>query len=240
MRSIILTLLLFSSFAAFSQIENPKRNSSLKIYNLTTVERDYAPMFPDSLSSGYSENFYNVQLFHPTFAFQWYNAKGNAHEIELTGFRLSNSETNGWSSSSRQPSISTHPRYAHTGALVSLRYEYILFVKREGAPRLTPSLGLGVNPYYKFDIYRSSITTVFPEQYQAAGVRFFAIPRLNYSLSDRLYLDLNFPVAIHDAKVVSAKHEDPTIPINDRRRTSFETESFSPLFSARFGVGIRL
>gem|GEM_PF-823891 len=241
MRSLIFSFaLLFCSFAAFSQNENPKRQSSLKIYNLTTVERDYSPQFFDSLGNEYRDNFYNIQLLHPTIAYQWFNAKGNAHEIELTSLRMSTSESNRWAFYSRNQSNLTAAQDLQASAMISLRYEYILFLKRETDPKLMPSLGLGVNPYYMLDIFRSTVTTVFPERFQAVGIRFFAIPRLNYSLSDRLYLDLNFPISLYDAKLVTSKSENPTIPNNERKRSSVEVESFAPLFSARLGIGIRL
>ncbi len=119
MRSLIFSFaLLFCFFAAFSQNENPKRQSSLKIYNLTTVERDYSPQFIDSLGNEYRDNFYNIQLLHPTIAFQWYNAKGNAHEIELTSLRMSTSESNRWAFYSRNQSNLTAAQDLQSSAMI--------------------------------------------------------------------------------------------------------------------------
>ncbi len=241
MRSLLLAFFLIClSFSAFSQNDNALRKTSLKIYNLTTVERDYPPQYTDSLGDPNMSTYYNVQLLHPTIALQWYNASGNGHEIELTSFRMSTNETNQWSYYSRNPAIPSHPSMQHTSAIISLRYEFILFTKQEGEPKLVPALGFGINPYYMMDIYNSSISTVFPEQFQSFGARFFAIPRLNYSISERLYLDLNFPISIYDYRLVFAKDENPAIPINERTTTIFDSESFAPLFSARVGLGIRL
>lgn len=230
----------FMTLSAFSQNENPIRNASLKIYNLTTVDRIYTRQLSDSTDNPDSNTNYDIQLLHPTFAYQWLNAKGNGHEIELTSFRMTASESNKWSQYAQNPSSLTPAPYAQSSAVISLRYEYILFLKRGGEPKLVPAMGFGFNPYYMVDIYTPTISTAFPEIFQAVGARFFAIPRLNYSISDRVYLDLNFPVSIHDFKFVTARNEDPGIPISERKTTTIDTESFAPVFSARIGVGIRL
>ena len=78
----------------FSQNTNLDYKKAIKIYNLTSYEKYSKSEYIDDSSSAYLlSTVSDLQILHPTFAFQWKTRKNNFQEIEISYLMLGKKST---------------------------------------------------------------------------------------------------------------------------------------------------
>lgn len=80
----------------------------------------------------------------------------------------------------------------------------------------------------------------FPQSTTYIGLKGFVIPRLSYSVSQKLYVDLNMPVCAMDFYAQMDKNKNPTLPVKEQSNTTQNFELMPEFFSLRLGVGLRI
>lgn len=243
MKNKPLTLLLWIVVVktGWTQNTNLDYKSALKIYNLTTFEEQTkSRKLNDSSFYRYQYTNTTLQIFHPTIAFQWKSKKNNFHEIELTSLMLgkigsqteiiNDTTNNGQTISGSDQKIT----------VISARYEYILNFNKSKVSKFVPSIGFGINPYYRQNNYSPKISSSFSTSDISLGMRTFITPRLTYFVTSKLFIDLNIPLCFFDTFFFVNKDENPTIPVQQRTITTFDYRQFPKIFSGRLGVGLKL
>ena len=90
---LLLTVLQFVAHC-FSQNTNLDYKKAIKIYNLTSYEKYSKSEYIDDSSSAYLlSTVSDLQILHPTFAFQWKTRKNNFQEIEISYLMLGKKST---------------------------------------------------------------------------------------------------------------------------------------------------
>jgi hypothetical protein len=222
--------------------QNPQLQykSALKIYNLASLEKytnstdsntDYSTLF--------TFNTRRLDIFHPTLAFQWNNKKKNTHEVELTRFSV-NKVLNSTSSQAGNSAQSQTLSGADVLTVdISLRYEYILNLRKPKDKKMIPSLGFAINPYLNYISIQSLASTTFASSSWHLGARLFVVPRLNFHLSSRIFLDLNIPVCLVDDYQLRNANSSPNLSLENRITYSNFFEFLPKVYSVRFGVGFK-
>lgn len=240
-KPLTLLLLIIVVKTGWTQNTNLDYKSALKIYNLTTFEEQTkSRRLNDSSSYRYQYTNTTLQFLHPTIAFQWKSKKNNFHEIELTSLMLGkigtqieiiNDTTNNGQTISGGDQKTT---------VISARYEYILNLNKSKASKFVPSIGFGINPYYRQNNYSPKISSSFSTSEISVGMRTFITPRLTYFVTSKLFIDVNIPLCFFDTFYFVDKEENPAIPVQQRTITTFNYSQFPKIFSGRLGVGLKL
>jgi len=225
----------------WSQNTNLNFQSGIKLYNTTIFEEQSKSMLVSDTSSiriQYTNK--NSQILHPTIAFQWKSKTNNFHEIELTNFMVNKVGTKTEYVSDTSASGQLVSGEYITNTALSIRYEYIAVLNKSKNNKIVPSIGFGVNPYFRKSSIAYESSTSFPSSNQSIGVRAFITPRINYFLTSKLFLDVNIPICLFDNYILTESSDNPAIPISQRDISSYNFNQFPKFISGRIGIGIKL
>lgn len=226
---------------SWSQNTNLDYRRALKIYNLTTFEKQTNSRNLNDSSSLLIQNTSTaLQILQPTIAFQWTSKKNNFHEIELTSIILGKNGTKTEIINDPINNNQTVNGSDATTTVISVRYEYILNFNKSKYSRFVPSIGFGVNPYYRQDNYSPKISSSFPSSAINVGMRTFITPRLIYFATSKLFIDVNIPVCFFDTYYFLDRKDNPAVAVQQRKITTFNYNQFPKILSARIGVGLKL
>jgi hypothetical protein len=243
MKKKLLTLLLLIIVVkvGWSQNINLDYKTAVKIYNLTSFdEQTKSRRLNDTSSNRYQYTNTTLQILHPTIAFLWKSKKNNFHEIELTSLMLGKIGTKTEIVNDTTNNRQTISVGDITTTAISVRYEYILNFNKSKDSKLVPSIGLGINPYYRQNNYSPRISSSFPTSEISIGMRAFITPRMTYFLTSKLFIDVNIPLCFFDTFYLADKVDNPAIPVQERRITTFNYNQFPKVFSGRLGFGLKL
>jgi hypothetical protein len=235
---LALSLLLFVIKIGWSQNINLDYKSALKIYNLISFDEQTRLSRLTASSNRYQYTNTTLQILHPTIAFQWRSKKNNFHEIELTSFMLG-------TFGKTTDSITTNSAQSISGGdltltAISARYEYNLNFNKSKNSKLVPSIGFGINPYYRQNNYSPKISSSFPTSDISIGMKAFITPRITYFLTSKLFIDINIPLCFIDAFYFAGKENNPTFSVLERTTNTFNFSLFPKVYSGRIGIGIKL
>jgi hypothetical protein len=223
---------------SWSQNTNLDYRSGLKIYNLSTFEENFKSIRLSDTSS-YQFTNTSTQILHPTIAFQWKARNNNFHEIELTNFEIGKTgaktefvaDTNGIPFVSGQDIVTT---------ALSVRYEYILNFNKSKDSKLVPSLGFGVNPYFRKNKYSPLASSSFPASESSFGLRAFITPRVTYFITQKIFVDFNIPLCLFDNFILTEMRDNANLPVEQRTVSTYNFNQFPKFISGRIGIGIKL
>lgn len=216
-----------------------KKNYTIKLYNLTTIEQNSVSNYKQSLLTSTVKN--NVlNLLHPTIGLQWNNRKYRMREIELTNFSIRHLDN-----STRTYLDSTQQTFSTGGnknllVNIGIRLEQMFVITKDENSKFQAILGYGFNPYYIKNHTVPMVSSSYPADVTNLGVRAFFIPRMTYKLSSRCVFDANIPICFGNAYVESSKQNNPTSTQQMQSSTTYNFEFLPRFFSGRIGIGIRL
>ena len=168
--------------------------------------------------------------------------RGNFHEIELS--RLQFNKTMGEiiiiTDSIGNPVQRVYENIT-AEIFLAFRYDYnFRFFKSKKESRIRPYLGFSVGPYYSYLKYDPMISSSFPSKGHIFGANFSLIPRVQYMINERWFIDVNFPVNIADISWQYKKVNNPAIQENERSTSEIEISEFPAIFQFRIGLGFTL
>lgn len=122
---------------------------------------------------------------------------------------------------------------------LNIRYEYGLnLIKINKKHQL--SIATSVEPYIWFDKSIPRTSENFPNRLTTVGSKFHLTPRATFSLSERLFLDVNMPIEIMDVYRLSNYTENPILTEEQRRYSDTRSDFFDSVFQFRIGLGFNL
>jgi len=226
---------------SWSQNTNLNYYSGIKLYNTTIFEEQSKSMLVSDTSSiriQYTNT--NSQILHPTIAFQWKSKTNNFHEIELTNFMVNKVGTKTeYVSDTSASGLLISGQDIVTTAL-SVRYEYILTFNKSKDSKLVPSLGFGVNPYFRKNKISPLASSSFPASENSFGLRAFLTPRITYFVTSKLFVDVNIPLCLFDNFILTETRDNANLPVEERTVSTFNFNQFPNFFSGRIGIGLKL
>lgn len=241
MRNIALASVLLLSSNLFSQ--EFTESVDIKLYS----NFDYSPRYiyhDTDNANGTTLREYEKEItgfsFSPAIVFN--NKKGNSNEIEISRFRFSNNYTNEYSVlDSSGAEIDEFPGNYNKDFELFLRYEYKqhLFKKKDWE-KIKPILGFSATPFFQWNKSEPSRSNEFSSSNTFVGLYLSIVPRVEYVINDRWYLDLNIPIALLTTHYTRTRLDSPNLPIDERVVSTFDFYNSPVTFAIRFGVGIRI
>ncbi len=181
-----------------------------------------------------------TDLFKPSVAFSWRSPKGNYQEVEVSSFVVGKKSTENFFRHQQSITPIGIGGTEVTTTDIAIRYENVKDLFKRKNWKLRPMLGLSLSAFYRSEkIGSNGIDPFVPLSEQRYGVKFEAIPRINYNISRRIFLDFNIPVTIAQSDIWVSKVQ--TTSISKVQKTSLANFAAAPMeIAARIGVGIRL
>ena len=236
----LLTFLL-SGLTTFGQ-ENQK-NKIVKLYtNLSLTSTETSLSFDTTNLTSTIEKNKETQIGYFTPSITFVLPNGNFQEFELSRLVINNTNSETIIiNDSPGKTIQTVSGQRTTNILIAFRYEYdIMFFKKKEEAKLRPYLGFGVNPYFSNSKYRPIVSNLFPINQNNFGVTLSIIPRLNYNLNEKWFVDFNIPINLADINWTFDKVDNPTLTEQQRTTTTIEYSTFPSKFLFRLGLGLRI
>lgn len=238
--SLLMIAFLCSVLTSIGQ-ENPK-TKMVKLYTNFSLTETTSNIGFDTLgrTSVVAKNQdIHMGYFSPAFAVALPN--GNFHEFEISNVLINNTKNETEFIVDSNGTTISGSILRKNQNMIAVRYEYdFLFFKKKTEAKLKSYLGLSVNPYFSNTRYSSNITAAFPSSQNSLGALIAVIPRLNYNINERWFLDLNIPINIIDMNVVNNKTENPVLTAEQRSITTINFAQMPSQYLMRFGVGFRV
>lgn len=233
MNKIGILFLLFISVNLFSQ--DFSERVDVKLY----TNFDYTPkyLYNDSDTLREYEKEFNGFNFSPALVF--YTPNGNSSEIEISRFRFSNIYNKEYSLIDSIGAVENIFSEDHEKQFeLFLRYEYKLALfKRKEWERIKPGIGFSASPYIQWNKRQPELSNEFATSRTTVGLFLSVIPRVEYKLNDRWYLDLNIPLSIVTMNYITTKTNSPNLPIDERTEHIIDFHNGPIALAIRFGVG---
>ena len=206
-------------------ITTTKETLSHNIFNMTSIE----------------ENNTEIQIGHLSPSIALTLANGDFHEFELSRFIIGDKANEVYFVTFPGQSIYIISGERKTNVSIALRYEYdVVFFKNSHEAKLCTYLGFAAQPYFSNSTFTPKILRAYSTSQSNFGAMISIVPRLNYDLNERWFIDFNIPINIVDMNWVVQQVDNPTLPENLRTATTFEPSAFPTKFLFRLGVGIRI
>lgn len=239
--NIIVLTIAFVSFnqSIFAQDTSPIQ---LKLYsNFGWRTAELTVGYDTVLNKPIKEGFYETSLGYFSPAFAWASPRGNYHEVELSRLQFNEVDQQTYIDHDNGLNHQVVSGEQRTNVFIALRYEFnYMIIKNKGDKRLKPSLGFAVRPYYSRSAFVPRVSSLFASSQSNAGAIFSIIPRINYDLNKRWFIDLNVPINLGDVNIQSRTHDNPAIPVNQRTITTIVAEALPTQYLIRLGIGVRL
>jgi hypothetical protein len=215
---------------------------ALKISNLSILRQHY--VVPQYALSPYGyiktgDKVYNqLQLFHPTVAFDWMTKRKNTREFEVIDLVLNRQSTRKYSYEINGVTHRIGDKTTETA--ISLRYQYIINYCKHKESKWVPSLGFSFNPYYQFTSSFISGPLSYHTSEQILGIRASINPRITYFFSKNLYMFAEMSFTMLD--ISRSTFTNPaTVPQSNPkdRQTNYTVTGIKDRFEFRVGLGYK-
>jgi hypothetical protein len=232
----IVLLLSVVGHLCYGQNKNLDARYAVKLYNITSWEKQQEP-FQQGIFMGKTTEK-EFQLLHPSLAFRIKNAKNNFHEIELTELEVG--KENSVSEVDYNGIVIPIQGSNITNTTIAVRYEYTLNFNKKKNSRFMPALGLAIMPYYQRTNFTPVLSTQYPVANTHIGAKGYLVPRLNYAISSRLFLDLNIPICITDTYMEMVNTKNPNITQQEQKHETGNFDGVPNRYSFRIGLGLTI
>lgn len=233
MNKIFLLFLLFFSTNLLSQ-ESAER-TDIKLYTNFDLTPKY--LYNDSDTLREYEKEINGFNFSPALVF--YSQNGNSSEIEISRFRFSNIYNKKYSlidSIGAEETILSADYEKQFELFLRYEYKLALFKKKEWE-KFKAIIGFSATPYFQWIKHQPEVSNEFSRSRTTVGLFMSVIPRVEYKLNDRWYLDLNIPLSLATMNFITNRSSNPLLPIEERKVSIIDFHNGPIAFAVRFGVG---
>lgn len=103
-----------------------------------------------------------------------------------------------------------------------------------------PAIGISAMPYYQQTAFTPVLATEYPAATSRGGVKAYVIPRINYAISSKLFVDLNIPICIADMYFERNSKTNPNLLPQDQKNSTGNFDGIPKLYSIRIGVGLNI
>lgn len=122
---------------------------------------------------------------------------------------------------------------------LKLRYEYKIGIFTSKNWKIKPKLGFSASPLIKIAAITSNLATSYDQSIIQGGIGFSVIPRLEYQINQKWYIDLNFPINMQSIEFRSNTVDNPSIRSANRTTTTINTKTHLDLI-ARLGIVFKI
>lgn len=238
MKSLILMpLILMAASFCYGQNKNLNAKYSVKLYNQTSWQQDKSTgnngLFPTETTDK------QFQLFHPTAAFRLKDARNNMSEIELTQFEIGKDENTTYINLPDGRSLPVNGGTSNN-TNIAVRYEYIRNFCKKANSKWMPALGFAAMPYYERTKFIPILSNEYINANTKTGMKAFLVPRINYAISSRFYIDINVPICVADMNIQKANYNNPALTVQQQKQQTTNFNLIPDSYSLRVGLGLNI
>lgn len=238
MKQLILVLLiLIATNVCFGQNKNLNAKYSVKLYNETSWQEEKSNgnngLFPTASTNK------QFQFLHPTAAFRFKDKRNNMTEMELTQFEIGKDENTTYINLPDGRSLPLSGGKTNS-TNIAVRYEYIRNFCKKSNSKWMPALGFAAMPYYERTKFNPILSNEYPAANSKVGMKAFLVPRINFAVSSRFYIDLNVPVCLADMNIQKANIKNPTLAENQQKQQTTNFNLIPDTYSFRIGLGLNI
>lgn len=228
------------SWSLSAQEAESSNRLNLKFYNTVQYEKfEAVTLYEHNGTLEYYQNKENYTWLKPSVAIQWQGKKDKLHEIEWVNFIWNQKEEYFTGGNQDLPNW-VIPGHNYTLINIAFRYEHLLPLFSLNQKNLNFSIGLGGSPFFLRNQISPIIRNLFPIAVTEAGINFYAIPRINYQLSKKFFLDFNIPINLAQTGFQRVKMENPSRPVAEQINDRWNFHLLPNILAARVGVGMKL
>ena len=124
---------------------------------------------------------------------------------------------------------------------IGLRYEYSqdINVFKEKS-KLNFNMGMGASPMFYRRSFNPISSNSFPTYYTSVELELFIVPRLQYAVNDKWFVDLNIPFVGSMNSYETYRVENPAFSSSEQKNSRSTQDVLPKRYEARLGVGIKL
>lgn len=240
MKKQLTTLLLLAATTTFAQEEATTdilrySKRAVKAY-ITTTLAPYEDITTVN-QTGTQLRIKNHSYFQPSVAYDVFNKRGNYHEIALASLFFHSSSVRD-SAGVGGLLLPQWGGYDYRTFNIALSYEYAIVYRK--SKKLQPVLGFAASPFYRQTTIFPISSAQYPVKRTAVGITTFLVPRVQYAISQRVYLDANMPIYLTETAARFEKRQNPTLPIEQQQVGIFDIDAQAKPYSLRLGVMVKL
>lgn len=167
-------------------------------------------------------------------------SNNNFHEFSLTQLLVKNNTEKiyFYDSLGKYTNIMEGQKIQHQK--IALRYSYNIRLFKQKQGRFQSFIGSSVEPYFSNKIIKPYVSSEFPNRETIAGIDFLIIPRINYRIKDKFYIDFNFPLYVFNSNITMNKNDNPALTIQQRKIITFNLEELPDKFMVSLGLGVKI
>jgi len=218
-RTLLITVLLFCGVNSKAQ-EQPAGNVNriaIKSYFNTALALEIGDFSAGRMSFALSKSS---------------GKRGNFQELEISSIDFS-SEQKYYSQNTGDPF-----NYKINTSSVQLRYEYA-FCFGGADHKIVPYLGIFLSPHFARVKYKPLLSPPFPAVTHNTGVKSGIIPRVQWNIREKWFLDLNLPFTLIQAEQSAIIVRNPSYTLKQQKSSQFDLNGVMNV-SVRLGIGVRL
>ena len=176
----------------------------------------------------------NTLSIMPLPSISFLNSKGNFQELGLSklGYEIDKNQAILIDNSIRAvEKISTFG--------IGFRYDYN-FALSNNTKAIKPYLGVSTSLGYINEINEPKITSTFKSNENKLISNIGIVPRLIWSLSPIVFLDLNIPINVLQVEYSHYRIHNPSLPLEQQKNSNTEATFFPINYEVRLGLGVFL
>lgn len=100
--------------------------------------------------------------------------------------------------------------------------------------------GIGVSPYFFQERAVPKVLSSYERRYRLYGLFLEVIPRIQYRISEKIYLEVYSPLPITEWTSLLRQLKNSAIPEEQQKRTESSFDYFTGIYKVGFGIGMNL
>jgi hypothetical protein len=237
LKKILLVVSLFFCANLYAQNDNLDYKYAIKVYNKSqyTYSKTLSQK-PNGNQISTATN--NLKILNPEIAFQWTNKKKHFNEIGISNYNLERQfhyfeYINGQVVTPTGGGVSTNFN-------IAFRFEHSRQIIKKWDKKWIPFLGMGINQGFSSADYKPFVNGTFPSNYKNFNTSLYLMPRLQYYLSQKLFLDFNAPIILAKNQLKHNAIRDPQRSTSQQRYYTNDLQLFPAEFNFRIGLGVKI
>lgn len=230
--TVFTLLLTFYSFVAAQSTKwISARLSSQPFQILELKERS----FSNNVTYQYSNQ--KDQIVYLGFGFRKLKENGWFQEFSLVNLNISKQKNLNYLILSNQQIIEPVSGTTLTQASLALRWEIGQLIGGIENQRFIPAWSVSIDPYTDFSRIIPHTSAGFPTKFLEIGSVVNVIPKVEYSITKNMSLDVSFPVPVVNVWFSYDKIENPTVPKDSQKQSKID-QCFFPLRDTQIRLGL--
>lgn len=236
-RNLVLAVcstLFFSN--AFAQNTDVESKHAIKFYNVSSyaVRNTETIDFNNNVTT--LHRLKSLQILKPSIGFQWKTEKRRLNELALNDYYLVRRESITEVLNPQQTIVASGG--IHREFRLALGYEHSRPLLKVKDKKWDPYFGFAINTALRTSRFAPFVNNIFPSNNQRLETFVAFVPKVQYNVSKKVFLDINIPVNMMRVSLQRDKSFD--LIANNYLRYNSEVTILPTIYSLKIGLGLNI